>query len=307
MAFQSDAFQNDTFRTLPPQLLTGALSFAGTVVRSESKLHSGALSFSGVVLKSLPRAIAGIASFSGAIAKSKIQFKSLTAGLSFAGSFVGAAKKAVTGALSFSGAILRYTPRVVAGALSFSGSVQRIAVRANTGIVTFAGGVATSLTHRLFFTSSLSFSGLLKTLRQWLQVQLAILEKPILLAIREQPIREVPKPQWQANIQVKGPIEMAYKRGTNVLFEATFTDKDGNNYDPDVGTAKLYAKKPDGTYLTGYDPAVGGRLMTQISTGVYQADLQLQRTDLVGQWEIEVEGYVGTKRSLDSLKIQVRA
>jgi len=100
---------------------------------------------------------------------------------------------------------------------------------------------------------------------------------------------------------------MAFKRGTNVLFEAVFTDSGGANFSPTTGTAKLYAKKPDGTYLTGYDPATGGKLMTLLSVGVYQADVQWLRTDPVGQYEIETEGQTAGKTFLDSIKVNVRA
>ena len=101
---------------------------------------------------------------------------------------------------------------------------------------------------------------------------------------------------------------MSYKRGTDVLIEATFSDKDGNLYNPDTGTAKLFCKlSTTGVYLTGYDRATGGAAMTLITTGVYQKDIQFLLTDTAGQYEVEVEGFVGTKRSLDSLKIAVRA
>lgn len=101
---------------------------------------------------------------------------------------------------------------------------------------------------------------------------------------------------------------MAYKRGTDVMFEATFTDKDGNPYDPDTGTAKLYCKNfVTGIYLAGYDRATGGAVMARTALGVFQKDVQFALTDAAGQYEVEVEGFVGTKRSLDSIKISVRA
>lgn len=112
---------------------------------------------------------------------------------------------------------------------------------------------------------------------------------------------------YNVAIKVVGPEEMAYKRGTNVLFEVTFTDKDGNVFNPDTNTAKLYVKKPDGTYLTGYDPALGGAAMTQITTGVYQKDVQFARTDPVGRYIVEAEGRVGAKTFLDEAQIQVKA
>lgn len=102
-------------------------------------------------------------------------------------------------------------------------------------------------------------------------------------------------------------MAQTFKAGTAVLVEATFTDKDGNLYDPDANTIKLFAKKPDGTYKAGFDPNVGGgTAMTKMSVGVYQATLQLARTDPTGIWVLETQGSVGSEVSLDDAKIQVR-
>lgn len=102
---------------------------------------------------------------------------------------------------------------------------------------------------------------------------------------------------------------MAYKRGTNVLFGCTFNDpKTGEPFDPDVGTIKLYVKGLNtGTYLTGYDRATGGAAMTKIAVGDYEKDVQFLLTDVVQPYEVEMEGFVGTKRFLDSVKITLKA
>ena len=325
------------------KVMVASLTFAGSLTKTVPRALSGAVGFSGALAKRTQKALSGAVGFATTLSMDGLAIpKFLTASVGFSGGLQKATGRTLTAQLSFVGVLGRKAFRSLSASLSFAGSLQKSARRALSANLGFAGAMskvtvrtlgssltfATSMTKRTAkaFTASLSFVGTLVQRLQWIQVQLAVL--PNIITAAHWAFRSIGVAVTEAvdvvlrhtqnavrhetyhriQIAVKGPQEMAYKRGTNVLFEATFTDKDGLNFDPDTGTARIYVKKPDGTYMTGYDPAVGnGAAMTKMSTGVYQKDVQFARTDPVGQYEIEVQGTVGTKTSLDSVKINVRA
>jgi hypothetical protein len=335
---------------LTRRTFTGGLTFSGNLIRRASRAFTASVGFTGAFVKRGTRFMTGTLSFSGAFNGFKIvgllYTQALSGTLSFAGSLKERANKNFTGNLGFSGVITKLTKKTLAGGLSFAGAVhKRTTLRVFTATVSFAGTIKRSArrtfvgglsfagnvgkTRNKLMAASLSFSGALSTVFAYIQVQLAAI--PNILNISHFNFRAIATRVWQdlapaerytnipisnapsnfVTIVVKGPQEVAYKRGTSILFEATFTDKDGVLYDPDVGTAKMYVKNVSvpaaPVYLTGYDRATGGKSMTKISTGVYQADWQSLLTDAVAPYEVEVEGFVGVKRSLDSVKVSVRA
>lgn len=230
--------------------------------------------------------------------------QTMTGGLSFAGAMTKRSSRSHAGGLSFSGTVRKAARKSFSGGLTFSGAVTRSIPfkKVLTGGLSFIGGLSAQRSFGKILTGVVSFIGTLiqtKVLGRWMEVEANIIEQPFIF--RDMPYTTI-------TIIVKEPEEMAYKRGTDVLFEATFTDPDSNPIDPDTGTARLYCKFVNtGVYLAGYDRATSGKLMDKISTGVYRADVQFGLADTVGQYETEVEGYIGTKRALDSIKISLRA
>jgi|ERR1051326_1909739 hypothetical protein len=103
-----------------------------------------------------------------------------------------------------------------------------------------------------------------------------------------------------------GQDELTVKRGTDIPLEVTFTDADGNLYDPDTNTAKLQVKKPDGTTYTGY-AFTDNKYLTKISTGVYRITFQTAVADPVGLWTLEVQGATAPNTSMNDIKVLVRA
>lgn len=134
------------------------------------------------------------------------------------------------------------------------------------------------------------------TFLKWIQQQLAIRARALNIRSRNK----------YTTIKVVGPQEMAYKRGTNIEFEATFTDADGTLYDPDVNTVKLQIRKPDLTILTGWSFA-DNKVMNKVSTGVYRLTYQSTTSDITGTYLVESTGAVGAIVTLDDAKIQVKA
>lgn len=261
----------------------------------------------------------------------KKTMKSFTASIAPAGSgaFFKSFVKAFTGGLTLSGTVT-YIKRkgiLLAGVVTFGGSIKRQTNKA------FAGGIAPigsiSRQTRRFFTASVGFSGALNRLRQkmlsasvgfsgvltraippirWVQVTLRATPKLatmfhhlwVMVTARAQSYKPI-------DIRVKGVPELAYKRGTSIMFEITFTDSNGALYDPDTGTAKMYVKKPDGTYLSAYDRVTGGKPLTYVSQGLYTGVLTLALTDPIGSYEVEAEGKTGILPTLESIKVSVRA
>lgn len=244
-----------------------------------TQTNTGGLSFAGAIAKKESRSLPGVLSFVGAHTRNKTTAKAVTGALSFVGANTRIKGKSFTAGLTFVGSVVRKPLKTLGSALTFVGGVGRRVSKAFTAVLTFKGS---------YFSN-----------RTWIEQALAIKERLILIFSFEK--RDI-------KIVVKEPIEVAYKRGTDVLFETTFTDRDGLPIDPDPNTAKLYCKnKRTGVYLTNYDRATGGQTMTKIAVGVYQMDVQFLLTDSVDYYEVECEGYIGPKRSLDSIVISVRA
>lgn len=289
------------------KVLTADLGLSGQLAKTAQTAFTAALSFSGALANKTARTLQGSLSFVGNLTKQAPM--GLTAGLSFTGSLARQGGKSLDAVLSTTGAFAKAARRTMTGALSFGGSLDTILFafwKQFTASISFSSGMSKRTSRAL--SGAVSFGGALLQRFVWLQIQLSTLPRYVTLGhFRQRFPTMLWKSQYNVQIRVVGPQEMAYKRGTNVLFEATFTDKDGVVFDPDAGTAKLYAKKPDGTYMTGLDPATGGRLMTAVAVGVYQADVQFARTDPVGRYTIEAEGKVGTKTFLDDAQIQVKA
>ena len=276
-----------TYASTTSQSLSGGVSFTGSMSKVDSKVLTGGLSFTGGLARRVAHSLTGILSFSGAVTVTKVT------------------AKALSGALSFSGAVSKRTLHELSGGLSFSGTLVHKGLKSLAGSLSFVGTFFRKLSVSQIMTASLSLGATLSTALErfgdWLSAEMRITESIELMTLSS-----------IARVSVKGPDSMAYKRGTDVLFEVTFTDKTGQNFDPDTGTAKLYVKLIDpstglGTYITGYDRATGGKVLTKTAVGVYEGDVQFLLTDTVGQYEVEMEGFLGTKRFLDSVKVAVKS
>lgn len=287
-----------TTPTAYTQAVTGTLSFVGAIVKKDFKSFSGVLSFVGSLAKRTPKLLSGAVSFAGATIAVATVKQILAGTLSFVGNVSRSLvqSKALSGTLSFVGGLSRGTRKTITGSLALSGAVTRAATRSMAGALSSTGTLNKRFPHLL--VGAVSFTGLMSSqfVKTWVEPILKILGRFIGISHHQ-----------RAKLIVRGP-EVAYKRGTDVLFEVTFTDKTGQVFDPDPGTIKLYCKLlSTGVYLTGYTRAGGGVAMTKTSVGVYEADVQFLITDTVGAYEVEAEGKIGAKNFLDSVKISVRA
>lgn len=266
------------------KVLTGVLSFAGAISRSARKSLSGALSFVGSLSRIPGRIFTGILSFSGALGR-RIPVK-FTAGLSFTGAMVKRAGKALTGGLSFAGAVIRFPLKGFVATISPAGALVKNIVKDSVGSLSFSSIFDSHIIGKFIDVTVKGITNTLAVIVNSLKF-IGILTKTY-------------------NILVKAYSDMAFKIGTVAIIEATFTDKDGNLFDPDTGTAKLSVKKPDGTYYSGFLASPNGAVMTKISTGLYQKTFQSAFGDPRGLWTFEVEGYSGPSRTVDDAKIQFR-
>lgn len=232
--------------------------------------------------------------------------QALAAALSFAGSLLSGRNFAIafTAAISFSGSVARGASKVFAASVSPSGAISRATAKGLAATLSF-GGAQTKLLSRAL-SGTLSFGGSLSTqLSKFLQQQLLTRVKTIVSAMR---LNEPATALRTHSILTKviGPDEMAFKRGTDIEFETTFTDADGVLYDPNTNTVKVQVKKPDGTVYTGWSFA-DNKYMTRQSTGVYRVILQTAASDPVGTWTVEVQGSVGAYTSMDDFKFSLKA
>lgn len=250
--------------------------------------------------------------------------KTLAASVSSAATLTKSLPRTLSTAVASSASLSRRMGKPLAATAASSVSLVR---RVGKSLTTTAPSTATlgRLISKVLATSTAAVASIARVVNRFIQQQLALAAKTSLVSgalrrivaftasekssvvidARESAVAA--RPARYISITTVGPDEMTFKAGTAIQFETTFTDADGALYDPDTGTVKMYVKKPDGTYYTGYAYGVSGVVMTKISTGVYRGTFQTNRTDPTGNWTLEVEGYVGSERSFDDLKFQVRA
>ena len=106
-AFQSDFVQNNAFQVAAIQkAVGGALSFAGSVLKSIFKNISGALTLQGLLQKTTSRNISGVLTLTGILGKST--GKLLSGTVTFAGSVIIKTSKIVSGGLTLIGTLITF-------------------------------------------------------------------------------------------------------------------------------------------------------------------------------------------------------
>jgi hypothetical protein len=137
--------------------LTGATSFSGSLNRLTTRTLVGALSFSGALTKMASRALIAVLSFVGNSSASKVSLKLLTGDLSFAGDLRRVVPKQITGVLSFAGGLVKGVPKNLSASVSFAGALTKQVLRSLVGSLSFAGSLSRSVSKSL--SGSVSFAG----------------------------------------------------------------------------------------------------------------------------------------------------
>jgi len=306
------------------QALAGVLSFAGSWSRVGifQRTQTAVLSFTGTHtgIKIFLRAFAGVLSFTGTWSRVGTFLRSFPSVLTFTGTWTRSATilRSLAGTLSFSGAFSAGKAyfRNMAGVLSFTGTFSRLRqfFRTFTAALPLIGNITVQrvglpIVYVKNFVASLSFTGT-HTIQRYIQFYQQVREFLFsTVKIRGKGWMDdltINKSYLVMRSRIVGPQELAYKAGTAIIIETTFTDSNGGLIDPDVGTAKLYVKNPTGGYVAGFVRAVSGGAMTKISLGVWQYTYQTTVGDAAGGWTFETEGKIGTITSIDDVKIQIK-
>jgi hypothetical protein len=292
------------------QALTGALSFAGSAGKRGLKALAGTLTSSGSDAFRTNKSLSATLSSSGSLPKSTS--RTTTGSLSFVGGMTKSSRRLLSGVVSFATGIAfngaHIFTQAFTAALSFTGSANKSTRRGFAATLSSVGSLPRKTSRA--FAASLSLLGTYSgTRKRWFEAQARAFARTAQVLTRFIRTPSVTRAQvkYPASIRIVGPNEMNFMAGTAILFEVTFNDKDGNLVDPDVGSIKLFLKKPDAFYLTGYDPAVSGGAMSKLSTGVYQFSWQSARTDPLGTWSAECQGVVATYTSVDEIRFSLKA
>jgi len=137
------------------KLMTGTLSFVGTITRIITHPLTATLSFIGSIVKSTSKVLTASVSFIGVLIHS-IRTTFL-ATLSFIGSLTNRINTLKTATLSFVGSITKQTSRTLSASLPFIGTMTKIPAKALSGAISFAGALTRRISYHL--NSVLSFIG----------------------------------------------------------------------------------------------------------------------------------------------------
>lgn len=146
------------------QSVSGALTFAGTLIKQTRRSLTGGFTPAGTLFKQTSKLLSGGFTPSGTLARTKVSLKSLTGALTFSGTLTKQTQKNLTGGLTFAGVLSKQTSKVLAGVLTFSGVLQKQTSKLLAGVLTFNGTLTRNIIASKTLAGVLTFVGVLNTL-----------------------------------------------------------------------------------------------------------------------------------------------
>ena len=123
--------------------IAGSLYAIGAVGKklTLTQIISGAINFAGSVIKTLPKLFAGVLNFAGSMVRNAVVSRVLTGAVSFARNAVTLFRQllSITGTLNFSGAITNKIIKNLVGILNSSGSLAKVIIKGLFGAISFTG------------------------------------------------------------------------------------------------------------------------------------------------------------------------
>lgn len=149
--------------TVYQKIVTGGLTPAAVIARTDGKVLSGSGTPSGVIARRAGKAPSGGATPAGVIARAT--GKTLAGSLTPSGTIARKASKSFTGAMTPSGVVatLKSLTRSLSGALTTAGAISRSAGKSLAGTLTDAGAISRATARTL--TGSLTPTGTVATLK----------------------------------------------------------------------------------------------------------------------------------------------
>jgi hypothetical protein len=143
--------------------LSGAITPAGTLVKSTSRALAGAITPAGTLVKKLTRALTGAITPAGALVSTKLVVKTVSGAITPAGALVNKTVKVLAGAVTPAGALLKQLSRALSGQTTPAGALTKQTSKPLAGSITPAGGLVKRTTKVL--AGALTPSGVLAAAR----------------------------------------------------------------------------------------------------------------------------------------------